>query len=90
MDYELCLISRLVHLKLQYYNAAGSVWVEEGTAAQGLHQINLSGVAYTRTHSHIPANKHRRYRPANRSELDKCSYALEMKTKRQMKTNKAT
>lgn len=53
MDYELYLISRVDHLELQYYNAAGSVWVEERATAQGLHQTNLSGVAYTRTHSHI-------------------------------------
>lgn len=50
MDYELYLISRVDHLELQYYNAAGSVWVEERATAQGLHQTNLS---YTRTHSHI-------------------------------------
>lgn len=42
MDYELCLISRLEDLRWQYYNAAGSVWVEKGIIAQGLNQIDPS------------------------------------------------
>lgn len=45
MDYELSLISRLENLERQNYNAAGSVWVEKRIIAQGLHQIDLSGVA---------------------------------------------